>query len=184
MNHVGMKSKNEAAPVLLRLSEVAEMVGMHPKTVYHWVRSGRLSAVASPGGMLRVRAEDARALCRKSGLQVPEKIATVPRKLVIVGDGKGATRTLGRSLKGKGFDVSTYASVYEAFVAIVKDPPEVLVIDPEMEEIDVAAMLSAFKSDDRTKQTKVFGWGNRQEDPIFAGSAPYGDTVKMSALIH
>jgi len=163
------------------------MVGMHPKTVYHWVRSGKLPAVASPGGMLRVRPEDARALCHKSGLAVPEKIASVPRKVVLVERDKSVSRTLGRSLKGKGFDVTVVENPYEAFLAVVKDPPEVLVLDPRSTEIDALAMVAALQSDERTKYSRVYGWGEpieRQDGVRFDGFAPRADAARMSSAIY
>jgi excisionase family DNA binding protein len=177
-----MKKKSEGALGLLRLSEVAEMVGMHPKTVYHWVRSGRLSAVASPGGMLRVRAEDARALCHKSGIPVPEQIATVARKVAIVSSDKTSSKALTRSLKGKGFEVVSYSDPYEAFVAVVKDPPEVLVVGVAIAGIEVVRMVAALQGDERTKKTRVYGWGDVpvESKALFSGSAPAGDASKMS----
>lgn len=162
------------------------MIGMHQKTVYHWVRSGKLPAVASPGGMLRVRAEDARALCHKSGLAVPEQIASVPRRVVLVERDKSVGRVLGRSLKGKGFEVLVLENPYEAFVAIVKDPPEVLVIDPRSTEIDALAMVAALQSDERTKHARVYGWGEpleEQEGATFAGFAPRSEVARMSSAI-
>lgn len=162
------------------------MVGMHPKTVYHWVRSGRLPAIPSPGGMLRVRAEDARALCHKSGIPVPEAIATVPRKVVIVEHDKAVTKALARSLKGKGFEVAVMADVYAAFVAFVKDPPEVFVVDAHAAQISVVAMLTALRDDARTKQTRVFGWGDVEPElrGLFAGMVAHGDASKMSSVIY
>jgi CheY-like chemotaxis protein len=181
-----MKKTSEGAPVLLRLSEVADMVGMHPKTVYHWVRMGKLQAIPSPGGMLRVRAEDARALCHKSGIAVPERLATVPRKVVIVDHDKSTTKALARSLKGKGFEVSTYSDPYEAFVAVVKDPPEVLVVDSRADRISMSAMLSALRKDARTKQTRVYGWGDARDGEdreLYAATVAHGDASKMSSAI-
>jgi excisionase family DNA binding protein len=51
-----------------RLSEIAALLQVHPKTVYYWVRVGRLRAKATPGGLLRVDACDVAAICQQAGV--------------------------------------------------------------------------------------------------------------------
>src|SRR5258708_25320275 len=89
-------------PRLLRLAKVAAMLQVHPKTVYYWVRTGRLNALTSPGGLLRVKAEDARALCQSSGMPIPAELATVRRRVHLLEPDKIVARGLARTLKAKG----------------------------------------------------------------------------------
>lgn len=56
---------------LYRLSEVAALLQVHAKTVYYWVRTGRVVAIASPGGMLRIRSDDVQKLCADAGMPPP-----------------------------------------------------------------------------------------------------------------
>lgn len=43
---------------LLTTHEAAERVGVHVETVRRWIRSGKLPAAHTPGGELRILAED------------------------------------------------------------------------------------------------------------------------------
>lgn len=176
------KIEPSEVPQLLRLSEVAAMLGLHPKTVYHWVRMGRVEAVASPGGMLRVKVEDARALCHKAGLPVPTYIASVPRKAIVADADTSASKAAKRQLRARGFDVVTTENLYQAFLKAAKDPPELMVVDVQDQSLDVFQMVAALLEDERTKSIRFVAWSDIDEAKAeavlgrgFSGVAPRGD---------
>ncbi|MBI2395042.1 MAG: response regulator [Deltaproteobacteria bacterium] len=140
------------------------MLQVHPKTVYYWVRTGRLNALTSPGGLLRVRAEDARALCQSAGMPIPAELATVKRRVHVVEPDKTVSRSLVRNLKAKGFDVRTYEDPYEALIATAKEPPELLIIDVRHPGIEASRAISALRRDDNTKRTRVLVWSDIGHD--------------------
>src|SRR5258708_8325319 len=142
-------------PRLLRLAEVATMLQVHPKTVYYWVRTGRLNALTSPGGLLRVRAEDARALCQSAGMPIPADLATVRRRVHVVESDKAVARSLVRNLKAKGFDVRTFEDPYEALIATVKEPPEIFILDVRAPGIEARTAIAALRRHDSTKPTTL-----------------------------
>lgn len=152
----------EQPPRLLRLAQVAAMLQVHPKTVYYWVRTGRLNALTSPGGLLRVRAEDARALCQSAGMPVPAELATVKRRVHVVEADKTVSRSLVRNLKAKGFDVRTFEDPYEALIATAKEPPELLIVDVRAEGagFEASRAIAALRRDDTTKRTRVLVWSD------------------------
>jgi excisionase family DNA binding protein len=49
-------------PTLLRPGEVAAMFGVNSKTVARWAKEGRIRSLRTPGGHMRIYAEDVRAL--------------------------------------------------------------------------------------------------------------------------
>jgi excisionase family DNA binding protein len=49
-------------PTLLRPGEVAAMFGVNAKTVARWAKEGRIRCIRTPGGHMRIYAEDVRAL--------------------------------------------------------------------------------------------------------------------------
>lgn len=150
----------EQPPRLLRLAQVAQMLQVHPKTVYYWVRTGRLNALTSPGGLLRVRAEDARALCQSAGMPIPAELATVKRRVHVVETDKAVSRALVRNLKAKGFDVRTFEDPYEALIATAKEPPELFIVDVSAPGIDGNRAIAALRRDDTTKRTRVIVWSD------------------------
>lgn len=145
-------------PRLLRLAQVAAMLQVHPKTVYYWVRTGRLNALTSPGGLLRVRAEDARALCQSAGMPIPADLATVRRRVHVVEPDKAVARALVRNLKAKAFDVRTYEDPYEALIATVREPPELLILDIRAQGIEARRAIAALRRDETTKRTRIIVW--------------------------
>ena len=151
-------------PRLLRLAQVAAMLQVHPKTVYYWVRTGRLHALTSPGGLLRVRAEDARALCQNAGMPVPAELSMVRRRVHVLDADKSASKSVVRNLKAKGFDVRTFDDPYEALIATAKEPPELLVVDVRSPGFDASRALAALRRDDATRRTRVLVWSDVDAD--------------------
>ena len=177
-------------PRLLRLAQVAAMLQVHPKTVYYWVRTGRLNALTSPGGLLRVKAEDARALCQSAGMPVPAELATVKRRVHVVETDKTVARSLVRNLKAKGFDVRTYEDPYECLIATAKEPPELLIVDVRAPGIEAGRAIAALRRDDTTKRTRVLVWsdvdGEEQAALLEAGVeavVPRGDAATLVKAI-
>jgi PleD family two-component response regulator len=166
------------------------MLQVHPKTVYYWVRTGRLNALTSPGGLLRVRAEDARALCQNAGMPIPAELATVKRRVHVVETDKTVSRTVVRNLKAKGFDVRTYEDPYEALIATAKEPPELLILDVRQDGIEAQRAIAALRRDDTTKRTRVLVWSDLGEDEqavlIEAGVeavVPRGDAAALMKAV-
>ena len=48
----------EKLPVILTTREVADLLRVHPNTVLHWVKTGEIKPVPSPGRLKRFRRED------------------------------------------------------------------------------------------------------------------------------
>ncbi len=177
-------------PRLLRLAQVAAMLQVHPKTVYYWVRTGRLNALTSPGGLLRVRAEDARALCQSAGMPVPADLATVRRRVHALEPDKAVGRSLVRNLKAKGFDVRTFDDPFELVIATAKEPPEVLIIDVKAPHVEARRALAALRRDDATKRTRVIIWSDLDADETAAlleagvdSVVPRGDAAALAKAL-
>jgi excisionase family DNA binding protein len=54
-------------PKLLRPGEVAAMFGVNAKTVARWAKEGRIRCIRTPGGHMRIYAEDVHALVVRDG---------------------------------------------------------------------------------------------------------------------
>lgn len=51
---------------LLKLTEIARLMGVRRATVARWVRDGRLPAVQTPGGHWRVRSSEVDAMLKNA----------------------------------------------------------------------------------------------------------------------
>lgn len=130
---------------LLRPSELARVWELHPKTVYQWIREGRLPAIKTPGAQYRVRASDARSYCEKHGLPMPRGIASPAGKVVVIGKAKPSQRALARACKARGTDVAVWPHALEGLLAIAGDVPSVVALDAECQDVRVVDAVRALK---------------------------------------
>ncbi len=56
-------------PTLLRPGEVAAIFGVNAKTVARWAKEGRLRSLRTPGGHMRLYADDVRALMAEQQME-------------------------------------------------------------------------------------------------------------------
>ena len=115
--------------MLLRPSELARFWELHPKTVYLWIKGGRLRAVRTPGEQYRVRSEDVPAFCEKSGLPLPPQLAVGVRRVMLLGASVPEQRAMRRTLRGQDVIVSAYASALDGMLAAAVAPPTLLVLN-------------------------------------------------------
>jgi excisionase family DNA binding protein len=139
---------------LLRPSELARAWQLHPKTVYLWIREGRLPAIKTPGAQYRVRASDARAYCKRHGLPLPPDVARPGGAVALLGRPSATTRAVGKALEQRGTVLLSYASHVEALLSLVTDAPDVVVLDARG-DLAVPDVLKALKNVERTREIPV-----------------------------
>ncbi|MDB4944092.1 MAG: hypothetical protein JWP97_3626 [Labilithrix sp.] len=140
---------------LLRPSELARIWELHPKTVYLWIREGKLPAIKTPGAQYRVRSDDARAYCEKNGLPMPRAIASPAGAVALLGKATASSRALVKACKARGTAVVTWSSALEGLLAIAVDPPDVVAMDAEHAEVKVADVVRALRKTQRTTNVPV-----------------------------
>jgi len=148
---------------LLRPSELARHLSVHPKTVTEWIRSGRLLAIRTPGNQFRLSADDVRAFCEREGVPVPTFAAAASRSLVYVGS------TAPLTLRGARYrDVSLTAapSLFHALYACLREPPFALLIE------GLPRDLRDFADTLRTAFATPVGGRTDRVPPIYLYDAP------------
>lgn len=140
---------------LLRPSELARLWELHPKTVYLWIREGKLPAIKTPGAQYRVRSDDARAYCEKNNLPMPRLLANPGGTVAAIGKPSPALRALARACKARGTTFLTWPTALEGLLAVAGEAPDVLVIDAKCEEVKVASALRALKKTSTTASLPV-----------------------------
>jgi excisionase family DNA binding protein len=140
---------------LLRPSELARLWELHPKTVYLWIREGKLPAIKTPGAQYRVRSDDARAYCEKNNLPMPRLLANPGGTVAAVGKPSPVLRSLAKACKARGTTFLTWPSALEGLLAIAGETPDVLVIDAKLEDVKVAQALKALKKTSKTSSLPV-----------------------------
>ena len=140
---------------LLRPSELARIWELHPKTVYLWIREGKLPAIKTPGAQYRVRSDDARAYCEKNGLPMPRAIATPAGTVAVLGRASASQRAVAKACKARGTSVLTWSNALEGLLAIASDAPDVVAIDAECAEVKVGDAVRALRKTARCAHVPV-----------------------------
>lgn len=140
---------------LFRPSELARLWELHPKTVYLWIREGKLPAIKTPGAQYRVRAGDARAYCEKNNLPMPRLLASPAGTVAAIGKPSAALRALAKACKARGTTFLSWPSGLEGLLAVAGETPDVLVIDAKVEDVKVAQALRALKKTSKTSSLPV-----------------------------
>ena len=140
---------------LLRPSELARLWELHPKTVYLWIREGKLPAIKTPGAQYRVRSDDVRAYCEKNNLPMPRLLANPAGTVAAIGKPSAALRSLAKACKARGTTFLTWPTALEGLLAVAGETPDVLVLDAKLEDVKVAQALRALKKTSKTSALPV-----------------------------
>jgi excisionase family DNA binding protein len=123
----------------LTLGQAATYLGVAQSTVRKWSDGGRLSAFYTPGGHRRFRRTDLDAfLAGSSGATG----ATSERPLVLIVDDDEQLREFVRvNLEMDGYLVREAGSAEEGLAALEAEPPDLLLLDVMMPQVDGFEML-------------------------------------------
>lgn len=140
---------------LLRPSELARAWELHPKTVYLWIREGRLPAIKTPGAQYRVRTDDARAYCEKNNLPMPRAVAAPGGTVAIVGKLSPTVRALTRASKSRGASVFTFPTVIEGLVGVAAGAPDVVALHARATDLKPQDALRAWRKHPKTSALPI-----------------------------
>ena len=121
----------------LTLGQAASYLGVAQSTVRKWSDGGRLPAFYTPGGHRRYRRGDLDAFLERSG---PGRGRTGPLVLV-VDDDPGVRQVVRANLEAEGYAVREAGSADEGLALLEEEPPDLLLLDVMMPEVDGWEML-------------------------------------------
>lgn len=141
---------------LLRPSELARFWDLHPKTVYLWIREGKLPAFRTPGSQYRVRADDARAYCEKNNLPpLPYAVTSPGGTVAAIGKPGASLRALAKACKERRTSFVSFGNVLEGFLGIATETPDVLAIDARSSDVQIADVVRALRRTEKTANVAV-----------------------------
>lgn len=141
---------------LLRPSELARHWELHPKTVYLWIREGKLPAFRTPGAQYRVRTDDARAYCEKNNLPpLPRAVTSPGGTVAAIGKPGASIKALAKACKARGASFVAFTSVLEGLLGIASETPDVLAIDARCEDAKLADVMRALRRTEKMSTVAV-----------------------------
>jgi excisionase family DNA binding protein len=124
-------------PDWLTLGQAAKYLGVAQSTIRKWSDSGRVPAFYTPGGHRRYRRGDLDAFLERSG---PGRGRSGPLVLV-VDDDPSVRQVVRANLEAEGYAVREAGSADEGLAALEEEPPDLLLLDVMMPEVDGWEML-------------------------------------------
>jgi excisionase family DNA binding protein len=121
----------------LTLGQAAEYLGVAQSTIRKWSDSGRLPAFYTPGGHRRFRRSDLDAFLSTSR-GTPLRGGPV---VLIVDDDARLREFVRVNLEMDGYSVREAASAAEGLAALEEEPPDLILLDVMMPEVDGWEML-------------------------------------------
>jgi excisionase family DNA binding protein len=127
-----------ADPDWLTLGQAAKYLGVAQSTIRKWSDQGRVPAFYTPGGHRRYRRADLDAFLERSGPGAKER--TGP-SVLIVDDDDNLRAFVRATLEVDGYIVREAASAEEGLDALDEEPPDLILLDVMMPQMDGWEML-------------------------------------------
>jgi excisionase family DNA binding protein len=125
-------------PDWLTLGQAAKYLGVAQSTIRKWSDQGRVPAFYTPGGHRRYRRADLDAFLERSGPGAKER--TGP-SVLIVDDDDNLRSFVRATLELDGYAVREAASAEEGLDALDAEPPDLILLDVMMPQMDGWEML-------------------------------------------
>jgi excisionase family DNA binding protein len=127
-------------PDWLTLGQAAKYLGMAQSTIRKWSDSGRLPAFYTPGGHRRYRRNDLDQFLERGGAAAPRR-SEGRRRILIVDDDERLREFVRVNLEMEGYSVREAASAEEGLSALDDEPPDLILLDVMMPQVDGWEML-------------------------------------------
>ena len=122
----------------LTLGQAAKYLGVAQSTIRKWTDNGLLPAIKTPGKHRRYRLADLEAFLERSQSGAT---GTPGPRVLIVDDDAGLRGFVRASLELDGYSVREAASAEEGLAAIEDEPPDLILLDVMMPQVDGWEML-------------------------------------------
>ena len=123
----------------LTLGQAAAFLGAAQSTVRKWADGGRLPAFYTPGGHRRFRRTDLEAFL--AGPRGGPSARPARASILVVDDDAGLREFVRANLEAEGYSVREAASASEGLAALDEEPPDLILLDVLMPQMDGWEML-------------------------------------------
>jgi len=139
--------------------EVGKICNVAHTTVINWIARKELAAHTTPGGHRRAYQNDLVVFLKKYKMRIPPELLEPEKKpgVLIVDDDEAVLTMLSRAFREQApeFRVSTTQSGIEALLMVGHAPPEVIILDVVMPNMDGLAVCQALKAGASSKFIKI-----------------------------
>lgn len=136
-------------------SEVSKILDVAVGSVINWVDSGKINAIVTPGGHRKIPVAELISFLEKHNYDIPKELQT--NKMVYLIDDKQDIHNffiqLFRNIEG--FDLKGFYSGTEALLEMGETPPEVIIVDILMPDIDGITVIKNIRASNKLKNVYI-----------------------------
>jgi excisionase family DNA binding protein len=139
--------------------QVAALCRVQPSTVIKWANQNLLLTYTTPGGHRRIKETDLLNFIKQYRIPVPDELQKPVRRVLVVDDEKDIGQLVVRAFRkaAKGVEAEWIQDGVEALLSVGKNPPDLIILDVIMPNVDGCRVLATLRSDPRTQKVKVVG---------------------------
>ncbi|HOK80686.1 MAG TPA: response regulator [bacterium] len=145
--------------------QIARILNCSRVTVFHWIHSGKISAIKTVGGHYRIPKDKIEKILKSASTAIKGKKRKT--KILVVDDDHHIVKTLVLFLQKISplYDVYGTTDSFDAGRLMVTFKPDIAIIDIVMPGMDGFEIVEKIKSDPLTKHTKIIaitGYGTKE----------------------
>jgi excisionase family DNA binding protein len=158
-------------PDWLTLGQAAKYLGVAQSTIRKWSDLGRVPAFYTPGGHRRYRRSDLDSFLDRSGPGAKARSGPV---VLVVDDDEGVRSLVRANLELEGYAVREAASAHEGLAVLEEDPPDLILLDVMMPEVDGWEMLRRIQERFGAGAIPVIVFSGQLEEQVVSDAASRG----------
>ena len=161
-----------AEPDWLTLGQAAKYLGVAQSTIRKWSDVGRLPAFYTPGGHRRYRRGDLEDFLKRSA--APGRGEATRPSILIVDDDDRLREFVRVNLEMEGYAVREAASVEQGLAALEEEPPDLILLDVMMPQVDGWEMLRRVQERHGVGAIPVVMFSGKVDDETLADAESRG----------
>ena len=157
---------------LFTASQIARFCQVDLKTIHNWADRGQILHFRTPGRHLRFRRPHVLDFLRKYGYPIPEELDAERPRVALLINGSDPAGDLVAALESS-FEVVEYSSPVTALLHIGEQPPDAIILAPELGPLSGAEIIEALRGDENTRHVRaiLLKGDDRDRDAALAAGA-------------
>jgi excisionase family DNA binding protein len=145
--------------------QIGKMLNVSRQAVNQWIDKGYILSYRTPGGHRRVRRADLMGFLRERNIPVPDilqktlnnQVNEAQPRIMMIDDDEDFLVLMQQAILEQlpRAQVSLFSNAYDALVALGANPPDLLVLDLKMPNIDGLEVCRRLKSNQRTRALPI-----------------------------
>ncbi len=138
----------------LTVVEASKICGVTRSTVWRWIKTGQLDAATTAGGHHRINESILKAFMEKKKMYSGHRGKSA-KKILVVDDDLLIQKYFSKLFRKVNYHLSYASDGFEAGMKIIKDEPDLLILDLFMPEMDGFKVCEKIRSNPETAKIKI-----------------------------